>query len=90
LESYKGPITRSKSKQLQFPEVGETSRTETRRTLIMGDREERNEVPENQEERQRVPRRRRLELVLLICKGNNIHYQPFPKEFYQFSQEMEA
>jgi len=61
LEPYKGPITRSTSKQLQFLEVGESSRTEIRRTIIMGDREEINEIPENHEERnerQRIPRTR--------------------------------
>jgi hypothetical protein len=47
LEYYKGPITRSKSKNIQFPEVGESSRIETRRNLIMGEREDRNEVPDN-------------------------------------------
>jgi hypothetical protein len=54
MESYKGPITRSKRKQLQIPEVGESSTIETRITLTMGDREERNEIPEVRHERQRI------------------------------------
>jgi hypothetical protein len=45
LESYKGPITRSKRKQLQFPEIGESSTTEKEKDPIMGDRQERNENP---------------------------------------------
>jgi hypothetical protein len=38
---YKGPITRSKSKQLQ--EIRESSTTKKEKDPIMGDREERNE-----------------------------------------------
>jgi len=58
LECYKGTITRIKSKHLQFLEFRESSKLGTRRTLIMGDKEERNEVPENQEDIPRIPRTR--------------------------------
>jgi hypothetical protein len=62
MESYKGPLTRSKSKKLVTQEVGQSSRSETSEILIMGDREEqRNEIPNEERERnnrQRNPRRR--------------------------------
>jgi hypothetical protein len=47
LESYKGPVTRSKSKKLE--EKGESSNLEEEKAQIMEDREEINE--ERHEER---------------------------------------
>lgn len=48
METYKGPITRSRSKQLQNLEVGESSEIETKEIQKIGDREERrNEILEN-------------------------------------------
>jgi hypothetical protein len=55
METYKGPITRSKRKQIQTLEVGESSRTEIRETQTMGDREEREDILEVRNERQRIP-----------------------------------
>ena len=40
MESYKGPVTRSKSKKLVTHQVGQSSRYETSEILIMGDQEE--------------------------------------------------
>jgi hypothetical protein len=56
VESYKVPIERIKRKQLQNLEVGENSTTKIIRTLIMGDIQEINEIPENHEERNEIQR----------------------------------
>jgi hypothetical protein len=62
LESYKGPLTRSKSKKLEIHQETQSSKYEASGIIIMGDREEqRNEIPNEERERnerQRNPRRR--------------------------------
>jgi hypothetical protein len=68
LETYKGSITRSKSKQIEICEVEQSSKTEKKETQAMGDREERNGVLEiNREERNdrnRIPQRRARNMPL--------------------------
>jgi hypothetical protein len=62
MESYKGPLTRSKSNKLEIHEVSQSSRFEASDIIIMGDREEqRKKIPTKERERnerQRNPKRR--------------------------------
>jgi len=47
MEPYKGILTRSKNRNLLLHEIGQSYKSETRNTLIIGDREEINEIPDD-------------------------------------------
>jgi hypothetical protein len=91
LESYKGPLTRSKSKKLATQEVSQSSRSEESETLIMGDREEqRNEIPNEEREEiiDKEIKEEGLDPTHLIYMENNTHFQPYLKEFFLSFQVM--
>lgn len=91
MEAYKGPITRSKSKKLPIPELWESSISETRETLTMGDKEEINEIPENHEdrnERQILPQIRVRNIQQNIL-GEQHQLPMLPQGDFQYFQDME-
>jgi len=99
METYKGPITRSRSKQLQNLEVGEFRKLRQKKfkRLAIEKKEEMKflKIEKKEEmkflkiEKDKESHGEGLEITHLTFLGNNISYLLFHKESYQYFQETE-
>jgi hypothetical protein len=83
LESYKGPLKISKSKKLVTRKVSQSSRSKTSEISIMGDQEEqRNEIPNEERERNDIQRKPRIRYNPLNLHGEKHTVPTFPSFFF--------